>query len=370
MSQKKYKIALVGYRLSGGGNDKVMANLSIFFEKNGIEIHNIIVLNEVSYPYAGKLFNLGLLKDQKNGLINKYRRLRALNNYLKKNNFDFIIDFRFRTKTLQEFIISRFIYKAKTIFTVHSFWINHYMPDNSWLARLLYNHCYANIALGNDMKNLIEKKHKLKNVVVIPNSVYLEEILEKQDENCNLDFEFVLAAGQYENAIKQFDQLILSYAASNLSKHKKHLVILGNGDKSKLEAVIKYANLEDYVHLLGYQDNPFKFMAKAQFLILSSKIEGFSNVILESLTCKTPVISFDCDFGPRDRIVNFKNGILVENQNWEKLTEAMNLLDSDSELYQHCKQNAFDSIQPFLLDKVGSQWLDLLKINTQKNESE
>ena len=33
MSHKKKKIALIGYRLSGGGSDKVMANLSVFFEK-------------------------------------------------------------------------------------------------------------------------------------------------------------------------------------------------------------------------------------------------------------------------------------------------------------------------------------------------
>jgi N-acetylgalactosamine-N,N'-diacetylbacillosaminyl-diphospho-undecaprenol 4-alpha-N-acetylgalactosaminyltransferase len=371
MSQKKYKIALIGYRLSGGGNDKVMANLSIFFEQNGIEIHNIIVINEVSYPYAGKLVNLGLLKDEKNGFINKYKRLQTLRSYLNKNDFDFIIDFRFRTKTIQEFIISRIIYNTKTIFTVHSFLINHYMPDNSWLTRVIYNHCYANVALGNDMKNLIEKRHKLQNVVVIPNSVYLEEILEKQDENPNLNFEFVLAVGQYENEIKQFDQLILSYAASDLSKKKKHLVILGNGDKSKLEEAIKESNMEGFVHLLGYQDNPFQFMSKADFLILSSKNEGFSNVVLESLTCKTPVISFDCDFGPRDMIVNFKNGILVEDQNWEKLTEAMNILNSDTELYKNCKQNAFESIQPFLLENIGKKWLDLLKINIpKKNQNE
>lgn len=370
MSQKKHKIALIGYRLSGGGSDKVMANLSIFFEKSGIEIHNIIVIDEVSYPYAGKLVNLGLLKDEKNDFLNKYKRLRALNHYLKNNDFDFIIDFRFRTKTLQEFIISRFIYNTKTIFTVHSFLINHYMPDNSWLTRLIYNRCYANIALGNDMKMLIEKKHKLQNVVVIPNSVNLEEILEKKAENCDLNFDFILAVGQYENEIKQFDQLILSYAASNLSKQNKHLVIVGNGDKSKLEAVIRNSKLDHFVHLLGYQDNPFKFMAKADFLILSSKNEGCPNVILESMACKTPVISFDCDFGPRDMITNFKNGILVEDQNWEKLTEAMNLFISDTALYQNCKQNAFESVQPFLLENIGKKWLNLMQINTQKNETE
>jgi len=59
LPNKKIKIALIGYRLSHGGAEKVMAVLSQFFEKQGIETHNIIVLDEVSYSYSGRLVNLG-----------------------------------------------------------------------------------------------------------------------------------------------------------------------------------------------------------------------------------------------------------------------------------------------------------------------
>ncbi|KAF2335141.1 glycosyltransferase [Flavobacterium daemonense] len=362
-THKKKKIALIGYRLSGGGSDKVMANLSIFFEQQGSEVDIIIVLDEVGFPYSGKLVNLGLLKNKTNGVFNKIKRLKALNTYLRQNKFDFIIDFRFRTKIIQELILSRFIYNTKTIFTVHSFLIDHYMPNNSWLTRLIYNHCLANVAITDEMKTLIEEKHQLQNVVKIHNPVYLEEIVKKQNEKIDLEFDFIIAVGQYENEIKQFDQLISSYAKSDLSQKNIHLVIVGNGDESKLKKAILENNISEFVHLLGYQNNPFKYLRKAKFLVLSSKNEGFPNVILEALACEIPVVSFDCDFGPRDMIADFENGILVENQNWEKLTEALNLLISDDALRQKLKQNTLKSIEPFLLEKIGKQWLDLLEVH-------
>ena len=361
MAHKKKKIALIGYRLSGGGSDKVMANLSIFFQHQGFEVDIIIVLDEVGFPYLGKLVNLGLLKNKINGIFNKARRLLALRKYLNENEFDFIIDFRFRTKIVQELILARLIYNTKTIFTVHSFLIDHYMPNNSWLTRLMYNHCFANVAITDEMKTLIESKHQLQNVVTIHNPVYLEEIVKKQNEKIYLEFDFIIAIGQYENEIKQFDKLISAYAQSDLSQKQIHFVIIGNGDESKLKKVILENNISGFVHLLGYQNNPFKYLSKAKFLVLSSKNEGFPNVILEALACKTPVVSFDCDFGPRDMITNLENGILVENQNWNKLTEAMDLLISDAVLYQHCKENTLESIQPFLLEKIGQEWLYLLK---------
>lgn len=359
----KYKIALIGFRLSGGGSDKVMATLSIFFEKQGIEVHNIIVVDQVSYPYAGKLVNLGTLKNESNGLINKIKRLKALHSYLKANDFDFIIDFRFRTKIIQELILARLVYNTKTIFTVHSFLIDHYMPNNSWLTRLMYNHCYANVAIVDQMKELIVGKHLLKNVVTIANPVNLEEVNNSKNKKIDLDFEYIIAIGQYENPIKQFDKLIVSYAKSILPQKKLHLVILGNGDQEPLQKVALDSKVGDLVHFLGYQNNPFKFLKNAKFLVLSSKNEGFANVLVESLACETPVIAFDCPCGPSTIIKNKVNGILVENQNWEQLTAAINTMTLDEKLYQFCKMNSVESINPFLLENIGLQWLNLMKIN-------
>ncbi|MCG2611004.1 glycosyltransferase [Flavobacterium sp. SM15] len=360
---KRPKIALIGYRLSGGGGDRVMANLSLFFDAQGFEVHNIIVIDEVTFPYVGKLLNLGLLKDQSNGFLNKWKRLKAIKDYLDHNQFDYIIDFRFRVKPIQELLLARWVYKTKTIFTVHSFLIDHYMPNNSWFTRLMYGSSLANVAITNQIKELIEQKHKLKNVLTIYNPIPIEEIQQKASEEITIDNQYIVAVGQFETRIKQFDVLIDCYSKSVLPNKNIHLIIIGDGDlKPKLLQQVKELQLTDFVNLIGYESNPFKYLKNAKFTVLSSANEGLPMVLLESLACGTPVVAFDCDSGPREIIADKVNGLLVENQNKEKLTEAMDLMVTDEKLYVNCKQNALGSIRKFSLESIGRQWLDLMNI--------
>lgn len=362
MSSKKYKIALVGFSLGLGGGDKLLANLSIFLDKRGIEVHNIIVLDSVVFPYSGKLVNLGLLKNQSNNFLNKLKRLIFLRTYFNANNFDYIIDFRPRTKPIQELIISRFIYKAKTIFTIFSYLLDYYMPQNVWLTKLIYYKAYASVTLVDEITELVEAKFNLKNVVSICSSVNLIEVNEKSSEEISIDFEYIIAIGQYYDNIKQFDKLIEGYAKSVLHQKNIHLVILGTGNLDFLTKVATDNKVDDFVHFLGFQSNPYQYLSKAKYLVLSSLNEGFANVLIESLACQTPVIAFDCKTGPSVIINHEENGLLVENQNIEKLTEAMNLFIENEALYNHCKKNAFASIQQFSLDNIGKQWLNLMKI--------
>lgn len=360
--QNKYKIALVGYRLSGGGSDKVMANLSCFLYDIGVDVHIITVIDEYGYPYKGKVIATEKLKVGR-GIFNRISRLIALKKRFQKEKYDYIIDFRFRNKALQEFLIANLLYKSKTIYTVHSSALEHYIPKNKFWANKIYCNSFAIVAVSDYIVKSIKEKYGIQNVLTIYNTIDTERINGLENESIDYNFPdgYVLGVGQIETNVKQFDHLIKAYSKSKLNIP---LLISGEGVlKEQLVHLTEQLSISDKVFFLGFQENPFKFMKNARFLVVSSAFEGFSNVLIESLSCGTPVISYDCVCGPNEIVTHEYNGLLVKNQNIDALSKAIIRFDVDTVLYNSCKVNARNSVQKFDLNSIGKDWVDLMKLN-------
>ena len=82
--------------------------------------------------------------------------------------------------------------------------------------------------------------------------------------------------------------------------------------------------------------------------------------IVESLALGTPVISVDCNSGPREIIQNEFNGLLVENHNIKALAKAINRFADDDKLYDFCKSNVAESVKHLSLKNISEQWKNLL----------
>src|SRR5699024_12851263 len=90
------------------------------------------------------------------------------------------------------------------------------------------------------------------------------------------------------------DQKTLIKAFANLNRKDTKLVIIGEGPKKlELQQLAKSLNILNQVHFLGWVDNPFPILRRSDVFVLTSKFEGFGNVLVEAMICETPVISSD-----------------------------------------------------------------------------
>jgi glycosyltransferase involved in cell wall biosynthesis len=119
-------------------------------------------------------------------------------------------------------------------------------------------------------------------------------------------------------------QTLLRAFARYRSRAPARLLVLGAGPlRSELEALARELDIADAISFLGFCDNPLPYMRRAAAFVLSSRYEGFGNVIVEALGCGTPVISTDCDFGPSEILDGGRYGCLVPVGDPEALAIAL-----------------------------------------------
>lgn len=360
---KSKKIALVVHSLSKGGLEKAVANLSFVFSKNNIEVHIITILDDIQYSYNGILYNLG--KHKNNSIFNRIQRFYLLKKYLQKHRFDSVIDCRYRDKPWQEWLIITFLYPSKkTIYTIHSSKITDYLPQNKWLTTYILSKIRAIVSVSDAITKTIKSNYNIKNAYTIYNPILVDDILKLKEEQHTIAGEYIIAVGRF-NYEKQFEKLIITYKETFLAQKNIKLLLIGEGPcQDDYKMLITKNKLQENIILLPFTTNPYRYIARAKFLVLCSLYEGFPMIILESLVCKTPVISFDLKTGPSEIIKHLENGLLIENQNFNALKDGLEFFEKHPEKYVICKENSNKNLEPFTEKQVIQQWLELLDENT------
>jgi glycosyltransferase involved in cell wall biosynthesis len=120
---------------------------------------------------------------------------------------------------------------------------------------------------------------------------------------------------------------LLRAFAIHLRHHPARLMLLGRGPMlAELRALTQTLGIAEHVAFEGFVPNPLPYMRAADAFVLSSRSEGFGNVLVEAMGCGTPVVSTDCPYGPADILGHGRYGILVPPRNPEALAAALGRL--------------------------------------------
>jgi glycosyltransferase involved in cell wall biosynthesis len=235
---------------------------------------------------------------------------------------------------------------------------------NLWkkLRHLTYPHAARVISTSQGVDCYFDWLPKTKRAVIYNPLVPLKNDQGEMNliKGADPDKKWVIAMGRLVHQ-KGFDILLHAFGQIAGNHSDWQLLILGEGElRPELEELRQSLGLSHQVVLPGLIDNPFPVLKKSKLFVLSSRFEGFGNVLIEALACGIPVISTDCPSGPREIIRDGVNGILVQNGDVEALAVAMDRLMSDQGERKRLADRAADVTERFSLEKIMGMWEALI----------
>lgn len=210
------------------------------------------------------------------------------------------------------------------------------------------------VVLNPDEKDFVYSE----NAVVIPNPI------EKSSLMADMHQKRVIAAGRI-SPVKAFDELVEAWKIVVKDYPDWQLHIYGEDyveTKGQLQKKINDHKLGNVILFCGSVNNIPLTMCDYSIYAMSSKTECFPMVLLEALSVGLPVVSYDCPTGPRNIIVNFKEGFLVKDRNVSELARSLIKLMSDIDLRKEFSKNAKSRIELFETKAVMKQWLTLFDL--------
>ena len=136
--------------------------------------------------------------------------------------------------------------------------------------------------------------------------------------------DYLLFVGRLSKEKGILEYLLPVFSQLLLINQKLKLYIVGDGYlRSDIECYINENQLDKSVFLLGFKRELSELYQSAICTVLTSKFEGFPNVLVESISNGTPIVSFDTPHGPKDIVLDKKNGFLVNFGDKEHLLQCL-----------------------------------------------
>ncbi len=362
---RKRKLFFAINTLNGGGAERVISNLGNYFYNKGFRV-TMVCLNEAkpAYYLEQGIEVISLVRNVRReqflfrlwyGGVTLFKLLRLLS----KEKPDCVVSFMTSANlwmglTCNILSIPYLVSERITPdYTVNQ--LNHFLR---WLSAKVYSRSKAIVVPS---KGMIDGFRKNKSFRGVSNFEVINNPVSQFGSACvNSVYprKFILSVGRLDRQ-KGFDLLIKAF--KTLQFQDVDLLISGEGaERENLESQIEDLKLKDRVKLIGHQKNLQDYYTQAEMFVLSSRNEGYPNVLVEAMSLGCACVATDCEFGPADIIENEKNGLLVKANSIKYLSEAINRTMSDPVLKIKMSENAQLINQTNSLENTFAKWEKLI----------
>lgn len=318
------KVLFVIPTLGGGGAEKVLVNLvnNMNLEKFDVSILTLFD-NGVNRKHLNSNIHYNYIFPHTfRGNIHLFRIFTPeyLANKFIKSTYDIVISYL-------EGPTTRIVSGIQDLETIKINWVHSNVIKNRILKSYRnckeFKRCYdkynCTVFVSNTAKKTFENEMGLFNNHCVKYNTVETNQIKKQADEIIVDVNFdsnklnLITVGRLTK-VKGYDRLLKILKRLVNEKYNFHMYIIGEGTlRKKIKRYIYLNNLSDFITLLGYKDNPYKYVKKADIFICSSYSEGFSTAVTESLIVGTPVITTLCS--GMEELLGYNNeyGIIVDN---------------------------------------------------------
>jgi glycosyltransferase involved in cell wall biosynthesis len=232
------------------------------------------------------------------------------------------------------------------------------------MTRFFYSRADAIVATSRGVADDLAANYGVprSKIRILHNPVDLDAIVQQSSEPIAPehagDAPVVAAAGRLAG-VKNYPVLIAAIAEL---KHAVpvHAWILGEGpERGRLEALARERGVASLVRLLGFQQNPWRYIARADVFALTSSYEGFGNVLIEAMACGTPVVATR-SVGTAEIIEDGVNGLLVDASP-AAVAAAIDRLLGDAALRERLIARARKDVEHYALPRVAARYQQLFE---------